>query len=370
MPGAADSGSRHASPVSGLPFHDSTEIDPGERGWSFGTAQTDAVANTVDAYRTIFAADRIPLSSVRRSATTLRRQLASSTPDLLAEIAGIAAGAGQDVEDLIAINARTELRAAAPPECSTLAILPDSRRQKVCLMAQNWDYHPNLRASRILWRLWHSGGRFLTLTEAGIVAKIGMNSAGLGVCLNGMKTNRDGIGLGIPVHLLLREILERCSTFGEAQALLMSTRMSASACITIGHAATGLAKIASFEVSPSGTRVIGPSRAFLVHTNHFLRPPSLGDDTVPSGWPDTLRRYEELSEALSTAPRPISRRTLRRLLSSHAGGERSICCHASSVRHFGDRSETLASIVMDLSNVQLFVSDGSPCQADYGRFPV
>ena len=50
------------------------------------------------------------------------------------------------------------------------------------------------------------GDRVLTVTEPGIVGKIGLSSAGLGVCLNFLIAARSSDG--VPIHILLREALE------------------------------------------------------------------------------------------------------------------------------------------------------------------
>ena len=57
-------------------------------------------------------------------------------------------------------------------------------RRAAALLAQNWDWHPDLSASTVIWIVEHDDSWFATLTEAGILAKIGLNDAGLGVCLN------------------------------------------------------------------------------------------------------------------------------------------------------------------------------------------
>ena len=52
------------------------------------------------------------------------------------------------------------------------------------------------------------------LTEAGIVGKLGFNSAGLGVCLNAIVTDRLNPD-GTPLHVVLRGILDS-RTLGDA----------------------------------------------------------------------------------------------------------------------------------------------------------
>ena len=63
-------------------------------------------------------------------------------PDLLAEITGIAEGAGRDLEEIIALNARTELlfaESATDEGCTVAVILPEAAGGHT-LIGQNWDW--------------------------------------------------------------------------------------------------------------------------------------------------------------------------------------------------------------------------------------
>ena len=65
-----------------------------------------------------------------------------------------------------------------------------------------------------------------TLTEFGVLAKIGVNDAGLGVMLNMLHHGADDqrpVGeprIGFPVHVLLRTLLEDCASVDEARDLV------------------------------------------------------------------------------------------------------------------------------------------------------
>src|SRR6185436_584334 len=126
------------------------------------------------------------------------------------EIAGIAHGAGQDEYELRAINARTEILAGMSglTECSVVG--------QGGLLAQNWDWHPDATHSTLVWIVEHEHGWFATLTEAGILGKIGLNDAGLGVCLNILHTTADGGLDGTPIHILLRRTLATAETVDDA----------------------------------------------------------------------------------------------------------------------------------------------------------
>ena len=53
------------------------------------------------------------------------------------------------------------------------------------------------------------GHKILMMTEPGIIGKIGMNSAGMGICLNILMGESRGINL--PIHVLLRIALDATS---------------------------------------------------------------------------------------------------------------------------------------------------------------
>ena len=204
-------------------------------------------------------------------------------PHHVEELEGMAAGAGQDLLELIAINARTELLAGA--ECSVVGKLGGE-------LAQTWDWHPDLAPACVVWTV---EGLFTTVTEAGILAKLGINEHGVAVALNLLNSPADGGLGGMPIHILLRQILERAQDAAQAHALLTEARTTASSAVTIATAGD----LFTVELSPDGPTVIRPDAdGWLVHTNHFLtRPP--GDDEE-----DSRARQDRLSELVGAGVPP------------------------------------------------------------------
>jgi isopenicillin-N N-acyltransferase-like protein len=317
--------------------HRSEEATARERGEAFGRARAGMVAHTVGVYARLFG-DVDPLEvgpDVR------------ALPEEREELAGIAAGAGVDVHALLAVNARTELLAGAAPhsECSVVG--------GGALLAQNWDWHPDLAASTLVWIVRQPGGGwFATLTEAGILAKIGLNSAGLGVCLNLLECSADGGLDGEPIHLLLRRVLAGCGTLEEALDLLGGARVSASSAVTV--AVPG--EVATVELSPGGASVVRGG----FHTNHFIVPPAAGRDI---GVEDPASSSELRLDVIRREP-------LRDALRSHEGHPVGVCRHVDESLPWEERSATLASIVMDLAAPSLRVAFGQPCTAAYEEIPL
>lgn len=296
-------------------IHVSEEVTPRLRGEAFGRAHADRVQHTVEIYRRM--CDLSAGGRVRAS------------DDEHEELHGIATGAGVDVKELLAVNARTELTSGGH-ECSVVG--------RDNILAQNWDWHPDLQESTLLWIVREDGGWFATLTEAGMLAKIGMNDAGLGVCLNLLRCSEDGGLDGTPIHLLMRRTLA-CRSVPEAIELLTTARVSASSAVTV--ATPG--ERATVELSPGGANVLRGE----THTNHFLTPPPAGTDTIDS------ESSRPRLEAIRGLP-------MREALRSHP-----VCQHVDESEPWEDRTATLASVIMDLANLKLQLADGQPCTAPY-----
>jgi isopenicillin-N N-acyltransferase-like protein len=334
-----------------------------ERGLRFGEAQRDAVHVTVASYERLFReACGLNAAAVRSFGERVGERLGSAYPEEREEIAAIASGAGVDEALLMAVNARTELLAGASrPECSAIGVLPDRGGGRT-LLAQNWDWHPDLRESVILWTIVEPDGRWLaTMTEAGMLAKIGLNSRGLGLCLNILGSSADGGPDGIPVHVLMRLALQRCDDLPAAGALLEANEVSGSSCFNLGSPGA----LASYEVSPAGVTRIDPEDGVLLHTNHFLEPPAGAREPYLHESPSTLARLDELDRRVRHAPGQVDAAAVKEALRSHDAAPYAVCCHEADKESYADRAETLASVCLDLDELRFEISEGSPCRSPY-----
>ena len=303
---------------------------------------------TVTMYRRLFQeAAGIGPADVRRGGADVAERLEPRWPDLFEELEGIAAGARQDVLELAAINARTELLAGG---CSVIASSDGT-------LAQTWDWHPDLAAATLTWTVHQPDGRrFTTATEAGILGKLGCTSSGLASGLNFLACSEDGGTDGVPIHVLLRLILERCDDVDEALALLHGARTSASACVTLADGATAVAA----ELSPGGVTLVHPDDdGWLVHTNHFLAGPVSGADTLAIEQPGTFARRELLVRLVRRGVPVLE------ALASHAPAEEPVCRHADASMPWADRRATL--LALTAARGELLIAAGPPCSNGYAR---
>ncbi|MBA2560907.1 MAG: peptidase C45, partial [Propionibacteriales bacterium] len=180
---------------------------PYQRGRQYGTQARDRVHGSIAAYGQMF--QHFAGWDWPRATTEAKRFLPSIrdfAPQYVEEMAGIAAGADVTLGDILAVNVRTEVmysarvRAAmalpAPEECSVFAsVAPDGP----VIVGQNWDWAPFAYDTLVvLQAIPDDGPAFVTVVEAGLLAKFGVNSEGLAVMTNALASTEDQGEAAVP----------------------------------------------------------------------------------------------------------------------------------------------------------------------------
>lgn len=212
------------------------------------------------------------------------------------------------------------------------------------------EQKPNLLIAKI-----HQQGKpsIQMVTEGGIIGKIGLNSAGVGVCLNAIKAK--GVNTThIPVHLGLRLALES-SSCADAVHQLQTLGMAASAHILIADPNTAV----GLEFSSSTfAQLLPDANGRVVHSNHLLLEHPGVKDTV---WiEDSVfreARMRSLADKLGAEGNvDPSWEAVSRLFEDEENVPTAIC----RVQQAPSTSATLFNIVMDLKSKTAVVKLGRP----------
>ncbi len=330
-----------------LPFPElEASGSPGELGLAHGRRFAAVIARNVAFYRRYLAAEtRADAPRLLELAARFAGPIGAHAPEQLEEIEGIARGARLRREEILLLNARSDLLVLGKRR-------PASRPSGCTALGQNWDWDVALRAGTVVLRLRPRGrARLVTFSEAGMVGKIGMSEHRLGVCLNFLSHRSDAgaSAPGLPVHCLLRAALG-CTSLEEAYKLIAWAPRSASANLLLAqHAARGPQAL-SLELTPNALARLPLEGGELVHANHFKHP-ALAAGCEGAGGRSTTNRdrtASELARSLRERERDPAAR-LRRVLALRQGAPLSV----SKTRAPGSESETLAGIVMDLTRNQL-----------------
>ena len=364
------------------------EGSPYDVGLAHGVEAREFIGENVLLYLRRFAQEgKIDRPEIRRRADGYRRVIEEQNPAYAEEVRGIAEGARQDVLDIVAVNVRYEIlytefvrKALAQPAvgrpavggCTSFALLPSGTSNGHLLLGQNWDWIPNVRG--IVVRARRAGHpEQLAFTEAGIAgAKIGVNSAGIALAINGLLTDRDSWSrLLKPFHVRCWEILAS-RTLVEAAQAAVGTKRACSANFLIGRAGGGDHSVVDLEAAPEVEHGLVPEKGFLAHTNHFLDPDTIGvvqplGEDAPSTY-QRLARINALVRARLDGGGRIGINELQAVLADHDGEPYSICRHASLVRPEHERYATVASAIIDVDAGELFLAGGTPCTVPYERY--
>ncbi len=345
---------------------------PLECGLQYGSQAAGLIRSNLDAYfslwEDIWGGNRTAiLQRCRDLAPVIERY----SPDIRAELEGIARGAGLSVEEIIALNARYEVNFSlglaplcAVDGCTSVAAVPPATEDGHTIIGQNWDWLPRFQDFNVILEVEQEGKPgIITQPEAGVLAHRGMNSAGLGACFNGMASSRDTFGDTVPFLLIMRGILGAAS-YSEALKAVLSAQTTLSGNFLIAHRD---GEAIDLEVSPDGVRYIYPDNGILTHSNHFIVTGGDFSDMLKPLYPDTLFRPRRAAQVLAAENGRIGIETFQRAFRDHFSYPSSIC------RHKDDRAEgilewvTLYSTVMDLNEKALYTAKGCPCQSEYAR---
>jgi isopenicillin-N N-acyltransferase-like protein len=351
---------------------------PRERGRQYGEQARERVRLSVAAYEEVFAHYAgWDWPRVRAEAEPFQKAIASFNPRYLEEIRGIAEGAALDHLDVVAINVRTEVMFAArardaaaqsrpaAAECSAFALLPQASGDGSTYVGQNWDWLLHcFDTVVVLEAKQDEGPDYVTVVEAGLLAKTGMNSSGIALVTNALVTAEDKGIPGVPYHLALRAILDS-ENVSDALTWLQRGIRASSANYLIAHDDGVCLDVEAAPGDFSRLFLAFPSGGVLLHTNHFISP-NLGVKDV-SVWamPDSPIRLQRLRDALDWADGRPPHERLQQVLSDHANHPSGICCHPDPRLAQLDQGATVASVIMQLPQRRMWLAAGQPCRHPY-----
>ncbi|RBL72724.1 peptidase C45 [Pseudomonas sp. MWU13-2625] len=338
--------------------------NPQTRGQQIGTTWAAQIRQTVALYLDFFNQVGVPQAQVQAIGEASLQTLQGWCPSLAEELVATAEGAGVPLWQLASLNARTEILAVMPAstegECSTAVFAPHGALPPRSI--QTWDWHDSLVPNGLILQLTTAAGMTVKLfTEFGMLGKIGVNSAGLGLHFNILHHASDNGSAGVPVHAVARRILEEASSVDEAIALARSARVSASTVLTVFSREDSSPRAVSIEMSPAFTAVVRPdAEGWITHTNHFLDPElSLGERTPDAS--TTYARFDHVNAALQNmASGNLSHRA--DAMCGEAGEDAPICFHPDLSMPATERWETLLTIGIDTENSVLEYAAGNPKQ--------
>ncbi len=367
--------------------HRYTEIDvagtPRELGRQLGEAAGEQIrgfcAIAMERVNRTVAITRDAALSVARSSIPIAERYA---PDMVDELRGTAEAALVSLEELMLLQVRNQLK-PADAGCTSFSIGQPLRNERI--VAQNWDADPALdEFTIVLTRRPVGKPAFMTITQAGLIAYIGFNSAGIGVCANTLPA--PSRRLGVPHYFLLRGIYEASSLTEAIDAVNRAERA-----IPANIMMTTPQGPANLEVTLDAVHVLtGEGSGLVTHTNHCRHPDLVAiNDSFPELIQSHSRqaRIDRLLAPISNGDRCASAGGVRQIVSldqsaptheatvqglqsalrDHENYPRSICRHVNDDHPTGFW-QTVFSVIIEPERNQMQITRGTPCSHPYETY--
>jgi len=344
--------------------------DNHERGLTHGRQAAQLIHHNWAVYKNTFRCEGgLDERDVLHQAEVWRRRIAHTHPEYAQAMNGVAAGSGLPELEVVALNVRYEIlysafarEGMAKEECTTAAVLPERAQDTGTLLAENWDWLPQVY---MVWLDEHRDGtHILGATEAGVVgAKLGLNSAGIALTVNGLLSHLDRWdNPGVPFHVRCYQVLG-ARTLREACEAAIQKPSPCSANFLLADPTTAVA----LEVAPNGNALIPPRGGVVVHTNHFLASAEIGvQQPLGDERRSTMHRLERTQHLLAGQD-TWSGPSLVRVLCDHDGYPHSICRHPVPEVPPDRRYGTALSVVLDVRAGEVTYVAGPPCTKVFTR---
>ena len=339
---------------------------PYERGLTYGQLCRDEIAVSIKSYQILFEGTKgISWEDARRISEYYLSLTGDFEPDYVEEMKGIAEGAGVDLLDIAALNARTEIMYAQPTnedvnECTTLSLMAPATEGGRVIAAENWDYSKMLRDSLVIVHVYQEDKpHFVMVAEAGMIGGVGMNDRGVSVMLNALRTTVPC--QGIPLRARMRAMLE-ADNLGEAY--VKGSHAPYSVANLIATHKDGIA--IGFEMDSRDVEPLIPDDGVLMHTNHYIGPKMyLANDVNHKG--SSYIRLQRIRTLVKQHYGKITIEDVKGMLRDHAGYPFAICDHENMKEPLVERDATNYSVIMDLTENCMYLAPGNPCENEYEK---
>lgn len=283
------------------------------------------------------------------------------SPEMLDELRGMADSSHVPFDELMLLQVRNQLRPDADAGCTSLSLASPAIAAQGAIVAQNWDNDPGLDPFTIVLTRKPSGKPALVnLTQAGLIAYIGFNDAGIGLCLNTLPAPSREVG--VPHYFTVRGIYESDSLAGAIDAVRRAERaIPANIMLATPQGPADL------EVTLDDVHVLSSERGQVTHANHCKHPELLAVNDAFPELIESFPRQRRIDKLLSAAAGPLDLEAVKRALKDHEGHPRSICRHPSDDPQTG-YWQTVFSVIIEPAERRMHVSRGTPCERPYETY--
>jgi isopenicillin-N N-acyltransferase-like protein len=248
--------------------------------------------------------------------------------------------------------------------------MPEATAEGRLIHAQNWDWKAECAETAVVLRIRRDDGPdILTFTEAGGLARSGLNAAGIGLTANYLQSDRDYRSVGVPLALIRRKVLEQAAPALAMRAVYATPKSAANNMMVSASTAAGQGVAIDFECAPDETFQVHAEGGLLPHANHFVSPVALAKlrDTGVASTPCSLYRDIRVRDLLRPHVGAITPAHVKAALFDDFGSPFSVC-RPPRPNDANNISASVAMIVMEPSRGVMEVAMLPALNRSFSRF--
>ena len=301
-----------------------------------------------------------------REASKYSGPLRDYSQDVWDELKGTADGAGASTDEVMIIAAFNELFYPRFEKlCTSFAVRDEATGDGLTYVGQNNDEGVNPwmdgECVTLTRHLQSAAPNVLIYTYVGAPAMMGINSRGLGVCINALayKSPRTRV----PLLAVVREVLNQKDLDGAIREIQRADK-SFALNFTMGTSSG----IADVEAYPDDV-LVRTSGDMLWHTNHCLYSVGFNYESDESH-KNSVTRCSRVEALLRAGRGRLDLETLEGILADHENKPDSICLHVNSAKPRPKQERTLDSMIFVPERKEAWIAHGNPCEAGFEKYVV
>ncbi len=312
----------------------------------------------------------LPADQIIRLAEACLPAHAAYVPGLFDELTGISDATGVSLAELLIVNGFTDLVdvinnalpgiTTAPgthANCTTFAVAYHQTVSGKALIGQTWDMHWDTLPYVTLLRAYpQDAPAFLTFTLTGCMGMIGLNEAGIAVCINDLSGAFGRVGVTWP--FVVRQILQQTTLDGALRCITDAKLAGAHNYLIMDAHGNGFnveAMVGFHKITPLATVLAHANRCLDADTQQFERALS------PEGSQESDARYYRACAYLEQPPFSVA--SLMELTRDRSDGIDSVCSFRPDWQ-----SQTVGAVIMRPATREFWCVWGLPTEHDYEQF--
>ena len=301
-------------------------------------------------YRQLSKKLKIPIHKIVQKSEKL---ISNYFPNYMEELTGLASGSSLPLKDIMLLGSEETILNGAANKCTTFAY----EGTQGVILGHNEDWTAGYEDKLYVVKAKPAtGSAFISLAYIGCLggSSVALNQFGIAFSGNSLL---EGTQSGVPKNIILRSQIEAKNIKEFKKLATFNPRAVPNHSMAVDRKGD----IVSVEVGLKQQSAFFTSGAY-VHTNHAIHETMMHLQKGPT--PDSSARCCTAQEFITH--RTIDDQLAIKILRSHKNAPYTICIHPEPKNN--SNSQTVASAIVNLTEMSLAVTLGNPCRSRYKKF--